>query len=102
MDFFIPEEMRIVNKVLVKVRLAKFRSYSKSTDAAEAKTVTSDTKDEDTRSSSSGGKATTSTSAGGGVYTSTSYEGKRAITSTAVILSAENIWPTEAFLMYLC
>ena len=96
MDFFIPEEMRIVNKVLVKVRLAKFRSYSKSTDAAEAKTVTSDTKDEDTRSSSSGGKATTSTSAGGGVYTSTSYEGKRAITSTAVILSAENIWPTEA------
>lgn len=41
MDFFIPEEMRIVNKVLVKVRLAKFRSYSKSTDAAEAKTVTS-------------------------------------------------------------
>lgn len=96
MDFFIPEEMRIVNKVLVKVRLAKFRSYSQSTDAAAAKSVTSDTKDEETRSSSSGGKTTTSTSAGGGVYTSTSYNSKTAITSTATILSAENIWPTEA------
>lgn len=96
MDFFIPEEMRIINKVLVKVRLSRFRAYSQATATEAAKTVTSDTKDEETRSSESGGKTTTSTSSGGGVYTSTSYEGKKTITATATILSAENIWPTEA------
>lgn len=31
MDFFIPSEMRIVNKVLAKIRLDKFRAYSKTT-----------------------------------------------------------------------
>lgn len=96
MDFFLPEEMRIVNKVLVKVRMSKFRAYSKATEAAASKVVTSTTNDEESRTSSSGGKTTTSTTSGGGSYTSTTYEAKKAITSTAVILSAENIWPTEA------
>lgn len=49
MDFFLPSEMRIVNKVLVKVRIKKFRAYSKATEAAESKTITSSTSDEDTR-----------------------------------------------------
>lgn len=96
MDFFIPEEMRIINKVLVKVRVSKFRSYSKSTEADKAKVVTSDTKDEESRTSTSGGKTTTSTTAGGGVYTSTSSSARESVTSSAVVLSAENIWPTEA------
>lgn len=96
MDFFLPEEMRIVNKVLVKVRVKKFRAYSKATEAASSQVITSTTNDEETRTSSSGGKTTTSTTAGGGVYTSTSSSAKESLTSSAVVLSAENIWPTEA------
>lgn len=96
MDFFLPEEMRIVNKVLVKVRVKKFRAYSKATEAASSQVITSTTSDEETRTSSSGGKTTTSTTAGGGVYTSTSSSAKESLTSSAVVLSAENIWPTEA------
>lgn len=96
MDFFLPSEMRIVNKVLVKVRVKKFRAYSQATEAAESKVVTSDTKDEETRTSSSGGRTTTSTTEGGGVYTSTSNSARESVTSSAVVLSAENIWPTEA------
>lgn len=96
MDFFLPEEMRIVNKVLVKIRLSKFRAYSKSTSSDAAKVITSTTNDEESRTSSSGGRTTTSTTSGGGSYTSTTYEAKQAITSTAVVLSAENIWPSEA------
>ena len=96
MDFFLPDEMRIVNKVLVKVRMKKFRAYSQATEAAASQVITSTTNDEETRTSSSGGRTTTSTSSGGGTYTSTSASAKQSITSTAVILSAENIWPTEA------
>ena len=58
MDFFIPEEMRIINKVLVKVRMTKFRAYSKSTESDAAKVVTSTTNDDQTRTSSDGGRTT--------------------------------------------
>ena len=106
MDFFIPEEMRIINKVLVKVRVAKFRAYSKSTESNAAKVVTSTTSDAQTRTSSDGGKTTsttttsddqtrTSSDGGGGTQTSTSGGGG-AVTASSVILSAENITPVEA------
>lgn len=106
MDFFIPEEMRIINKVLVKVRVAKFRAYSKSTESDAAKVVTSTTSDAQTRTSSDGGKTTsttttsddqtrTSSDGGGGTQTSTSGGGG-VVTASSVILSAENITPVEA------
>lgn len=74
MDFFIPEEMRIINKVLVKVRMAKFRAYSKSTETAASQVITSTTSDDQTRSSSSGG-ATRATSSNGGASRNTSSSG---------------------------
>ena len=40
--------MRIINKVLVKVRMTKFRAYSKSTESDAAKVVTSTTNDDQT------------------------------------------------------
>ena len=70
MDFFIPEEMRIINKVLVKVRMTKFRAYSKSTESDASKVVTSTTSDDQTRTSSDGGRATATSSSGGGQTTS--------------------------------
>lgn len=73
MDFFIPEEMRIVNRVLLKVRLGKFRAYSKATTADAAKVVSSTTKESQERTSTGGGKTTiTSSSGGGSTYTSSS------------------------------
>ena len=91
MDFFIPEEMRIINKVLVKVRMTKFRAYSKSTETAASKVATTTTSDDQTRTSSSGGgtasTTTTSddqtrTSSDGGKSTSTSGGGGGITTDT--------------------
>lgn len=116
MDFFLPEEMRIVNKVLLKVRLSKFRAYSSATSTEDAKTQTTTTTDDQTRTSKGGGKTTrtttstddqtrtsssggrtvTSTEAGGGEYTSTSTSAQQTATSDSVILSAENILPADA------
>lgn len=42
MDFFIPSEMRIVNKVLAKIRLDKFRAYSKTTQTVVREVYTED------------------------------------------------------------
>ena len=42
MDFYLPEDMRIVNKIVAKVRVGSFRAYSKATKAAESKVVSLD------------------------------------------------------------
>lgn len=54
-NFFIPNEMRIINKVLVKIKLESFRAYSKATEG--------------------GGGEVTSTEYGGGDYTTTDWTG---------------------------
>ena len=106
MDFFIPEEMRIINKVLVKVRMTKFRAYSKSTESDAAKVVTSTTNDDQTRTSSDGGRTTSTTttsddqtrtsSGGGGTTATTSSSEQETVTSSATVLSAENIRASDA------
>ena len=92
MDFFIPEEMRIINKVLVKVRMTRFRAYSKSTQSAASQVVTSTTSDDETRTSSGGGRTTSTTttsddqtrtsSDGGGTRTTTTNSDDQTSTST--------------------
>lgn len=75
MDFFIPQEMKIINLVLAKVRLNRFRAYSQSTQSQEGRVVSSSTTDTQAYSSSSGGGAWTTTSGGGGVTTDTGKSG---------------------------
>ena len=96
MDFLIPEEMRIINKVLVKVRMGKFRAYSKSTESNASKVITSTTSDDQTRTSSSGGRTTATSSGGGGTSTTTASAEQTTETSDSVVLSAANIEPSEA------
>lgn len=98
MNFFIPEDMRIINKVLAKVRLSSFRSYSRATTVEKANVITSTASETEVYSSSAGGGVSSTTGDGGGTYTSTSTSGRKTVTATAVVLSAENIWPTEAAL----
>lgn len=75
MDFFIPEEMRIVNKVLVKVRVAKFRAYSKSTESTAQQERTSSSGGGYSSTSGSGGGSTTTSRGGGGSTTDTGAGG---------------------------
>lgn len=96
MDFFIPAEMRIINKVLVKIRVKRFRAYSQTTETADSQVRTTSVSDDETRTSTSGGRTTATSSEGGGETTSTTSSVRESATSSAVILSAENIWPTEA------
>lgn len=98
MNFYIPSDMRIINKIMAKVRLSSFRSYSKATAVAKSSVVSSTTSDTTTYSSSSGGGTNTTTSDGGSDTYTTSSQAQKSYTSTAVILSAENIMPTEAAL----
>lgn len=71
LNFWIPEEMRIINKVLAKITLDRFRSYSRSTSGGGATTSTS----------SSGGGGTSTSSSGGGTYSSTAVDGGSTQTS---------------------
>lgn len=45
LNFWIPSEMRIINKVLAKISLAPFRAYSKATKSGGGAAVTSSTED---------------------------------------------------------
>lgn len=90
LNFWIPEEMRIVNKVLAKVTLAPFRSYSRSTSGGGATSTTSDAGGgTSTSTESGGGSSVTSASGGGGSATSASGGGSTA-TSGSSSLSTTN------------
>lgn len=75
MDFFIPQEMRIINKVLVKVRMGSFRAYSKSTQSQGSQVISSTTSGDSISTSSSGGGTVTSSGGGGGTTTNTGESG---------------------------
>lgn len=42
MDFFIPDEMKIINKVIAKIRIEQFRAYSKATNTVSQNSNTDD------------------------------------------------------------
>lgn len=72
MDFFIPSEMRIINKVLAKIRIKRFRAYSQATESAQ-QTVHTTTE--------AGGSVVTSTSSGASMSTSESGGGSSGTSS---------------------
>ena len=74
MSLYFPAEMRQINKVLLRLKLNRFRSYSQTTDAGGASTQTSSAGGASTRTSSEGGASTQTSSSGGG-STQTSSEG---------------------------
>lgn len=73
MDFFIPSEMRIVNKVIAKIRMGKFLSYSKSTESAAEFVGSTSTIDAIYSTSDEGGGGMVTSESGGGQI-STSIE----------------------------
>lgn len=82
-NFYIPKEMRIINKVEAKVRVGGFRAYSKATDTSDSSTQTS---------TSGGGSTQASTSGGGSTQTTTSGGGQ---TSSATALESSNVLPNQ-------
>lgn len=91
MDFIIPAQMRIVNKVLVKIRMRRFRAYSKATETAaqtvqttsyEGSSVATSTSNGASMSTSDSGGGTSSTSDSGGGAVATSEGGGGSTTDT--------------------
>lgn len=74
-NFFIPNEMRIINKVMAKIKLESFRAYSKATEGGGGYVDSTSSGGGDYYSTSSGGGDYGSTSSGGGDYYSTSSGG---------------------------
>lgn len=83
LNFFIPAEMRIVNAVMVKIQLDRFRSYSKATGGGGATTATSSSGGGSTSTSSAGGASTATSSAGGGGNVTSASGGSSSVTSEA-------------------
>lgn len=83
MDFSIPNEMRIINKVLCKVRMESFRTYSRATSTSSQESWTSSSGGGTTATSSSGGGTSRSTDSDGGTSRSTDSGGGTTATSTA-------------------
>lgn len=82
-SFFIPEEMRIINKLLLKVKLEPFRAYSKATQGGGATTQTSSAGGSFNKTSSSGGGSTQTSSSGGGSTQTSSSGGSSTQTSSS-------------------
>lgn len=83
MNFYLPEDMRIINKIMVKVKMGSFRAYSGVTSVEESNTVTSTIKESSTSTSTYGGGTSTSTESGGGA------------TSSATALESSNVLPDQ-------
>lgn len=83
MNFYLPEGMRIINSVMVKIQAGPFRAYSGVTSTEEASTVTSTVKASEAVTSGSGGGTSTSTESGGGA------------TSGATALESSNVLPSQ-------
>lgn len=66
MDFYLPSELRIINKVIAKVRLSSFRAYSQATKTTSASTQTSTEGGGKTYTSDAGGSDTVTSDSGGG------------------------------------
>ena len=80
-NFYIPNEMRIINKVVVKIKLESFRAYSKATKGGGAVSDTTE----------SGGNTYTSTESGGDTYTSTDWAGENYTTTAPYYMSGQSI-----------
>lgn len=70
-NFFIPNEMRVINKVMAKVKLESFRAYSKATEGGGGYVDSTSSGGGDYGSTSSGGGDYGSTDSGGGDYGTT-------------------------------
>ena len=75
MSFFIPDEMRIVNSVKVKIKSESFRAYSKATSVEEEQEETSKKNEEEVLTSDGGGGIKETTKDGGGVTRETGDSG---------------------------
>ena len=70
-NFFIPNEMRVINKVVAKIKLESFRAYSKATEGGGGYVDSTSAGGGDYGSTSSGGGDYGSTDSGGGDYGTT-------------------------------
>lgn len=73
-NFYIPAEMRIVNKIQAKIQVESFRAYSKAASGGGSYSGTTDSGGGYYGTSESGGGYYGSTESGGGTYTSTDID----------------------------
>lgn len=97
MSLYFPSEMRQINKVLLRLKLNKFRSYSQATNGGGASTITSQSGGSSTVTSQAGGQATiTSASGGQSGTTSTSDSGSGISLSGIVAETTDLSWTKRA------
>lgn len=83
LNFFIPSEMRIVNKVLAKIKVESFRAYSQATEGGGASSDTTE----------SGGRSYTTSGWGGANYPTTNFAGEMYRTTNQYTIGGQSIQP---------
>lgn len=83
MSLYFPSEMRQINKVLMRLKLNRFRSYSQATDGGGASTITSQSGGSSTITSQAGGNSTVTSESGGASTVTSEGGGGTGTTSTA-------------------
>ena len=83
MSLYFPSEMRQINKVLMRLKLGAFRSYSQATENGGGTTATSSSGGGTTATSTSGGGTTATSTSGGGTTATSSSGGGTTATSTS-------------------
>ena len=83
MSLYFPAEMRQINKVLLRLKLNAFRSYSQATNGGGASTITSQSGGSSTVTSQSGGESTVTSQSGGSSTVTSEGGGATGTTSTA-------------------
>lgn len=93
MDFFIPDEMRIINKVQLKVRMGKFLAYSSTTETSPVIATTTSTNDTVSTTSTMSGETRRTTEAVRISYTTDNgYVNNDALTDSFVLAHYHSIF----------
>ena len=82
MSLYFPTEMRQINKVLMRLKLGSFRSYSQTTDAGGSTTQTTTAGGSTTQTTTDGGSTTQTTTDGGATTQTTTTGGKTTQTTS--------------------
>ena len=97
MSLYFPSEMRQINKVLMRLKLNRFRSYSQATNGGGASTITSQSGGSSTITSQAGGGATVTSASGGQTGTTSTADSGSGISLSGIVAETTDLsWTKRA------
>ena len=89
MSLYFPSEMKLINKVLLHLRIGPFRAYSKATDSAEQTVGTTASSEKKVTATASTKKSTQTSSSGGGSSSTNASTGSAGVSGS---VTSASVW----------